>query len=95
VEIGDGEYTLGFRAHHLGLRPANEAALEVHGEVLLSEISGSESYIHIAVNTHTWVAHVHGVHRLDIGARVALYADPGNFFIFTPDGKRIDWHANA
>ena len=92
--LGDGEYVLGFRPHHLGLKPVFDSALEIHGEVLLSEISGSESYIHVAVNEHTWVAHVHGVHRLELGTQATLFADPSNFFIFRSSGERVDWHAS-
>ena len=44
--IEAGQYTLGFRPRHLQLNPINTESVKLSGEVLVTEISGSESLSH-------------------------------------------------
>jgi glycerol transport system ATP-binding protein len=84
--LPDGPYTIGFRPDHLFvLRPVPDA-VPVSGTVALTEITGSESFIHVDFAGARWVALAHGVHDLDIGQPVELYLDPGRFFVFEPGG---------
>jgi glycerol transport system ATP-binding protein len=84
--LADGGYTLGFRPDHLHvIRPVPDA-VAVHGSVALTEITGSESFIHVDFAGERWVALAHGVHDLAIGQPVELYLDPGRFFVFEPSG---------
>jgi len=59
--IPNGNYTLGFRAHHLKLDPSNADDLKLPGEVLVTELSGSESFVHVKTNEKIWVVHTHGM----------------------------------
>ncbi|HXK57340.1 MAG TPA: ABC transporter ATP-binding protein, partial [Gammaproteobacteria bacterium] len=54
--LADGPYTIGFRPHHITLAPGNAEAISVTGKVVITEISGSESVIHMRVGNDTWVS---------------------------------------
>ena len=53
--IADGPYTLGVRAHHLTFAP-RPGAVPVAAVVEVSEITGSESYIHVRHAGCRWVS---------------------------------------
>jgi glycerol transport system ATP-binding protein len=86
AELVDGPCTLGFRAHHLGLALPHPDAIKLSGHVTVSEITGSESFVHMAAADHHFVALVHGVHRYEPGARVDAYLDPRHLFVFDRAG---------
>lgn len=87
--IPDGEYRLGFRAHHLELGGGGEHAIRLDGEVTIAEISGSETFVHLAMGDHQWICQAHGVHRLDVGQAVTVSVDPRRFMLFASNGQRI------
>src|SRR5829696_3300957 len=47
ASVPDGEYTVGFRAHHLTLEPAGSHEITIASTVSVAEITGSESYVHL------------------------------------------------
>ncbi|MEQ8354580.1 MAG: ABC transporter ATP-binding protein [Kiloniellaceae bacterium] len=81
-KLSDGAYKIGIRPHHLLLRPPRGEAIEVQAAVSTTEITGSESFIHLEHDESRWVALTHGVHRVEIGDRVPVYLDPSDFLIF-------------
>jgi glycerol transport system ATP-binding protein len=85
--VPDGTYTVGFRAHHLALEPLGEGALTLPATVSVSEITGSESFIHLDAGESRFVALVPGVKRLEPGARVTAYLDPRQLFLFDASGR--------
>ena len=89
ARLGDGRYTLGFRAHHLELTKPVAPALEIAGTVSVSEITGSESFIHLAMHGHNFVALTQGIHRLEIGEALTGYVDPAHLFAFDPSGHCV------
>ena len=89
ARLGDGRYTLGFRAHHLELTKPVAPALEIAGTVSVSEITGSESFIHLAMRGHNFVALTQGIHRLEIGEALTGYVDPAHLFAFDPSGRCV------
>ena len=86
-QIADGSYQIGFRAHQLVLQKPTDHALEVKAIVATTEITGSESFVHVQVADMHWTALVHGVHHFKVGDRVTLYVDPKNFFLFDQQGN--------
>jgi len=80
--LEDGAYTIGFRPHHINLEAKNESAIKVNGKVAITEISGSESVVHVNVGSDTWVSLSHGIHRFDSGDEVELYIQIDNCFYF-------------
>jgi glycerol transport system ATP-binding protein len=84
--LADGPYTIGFRPNHLFLMRPGPEAVAVTGTVAVTEITGSESFVHVDFAGERWVALAHGVHDLDIGQPVELYLDPSRFFVFDASG---------
>jgi len=83
----DGRYTLGFRPHHLNLEKPREDAATLKAEVMVAELSGSETFVHVHFQDRVWVALAHGVHNLEVGQTVDLFLDPHRFYLFNPDGR--------
>jgi glycerol transport system ATP-binding protein len=87
VDVPDGEYTVGFRAHHLGLEPSSADSFAIPATVSVAEITGSESYVHLDVDEHRLIALVPGVKRLEPGSSVMTYLDPRHLFLFDGSGR--------
>ena len=77
-----GEYTLGFRPHHLQIQRNGKDILELSGEVTVTEITGSESFIHLRWAEHDWVAHTQGVMHFPPGEKLELYVSASNCLLF-------------
>jgi glycerol transport system ATP-binding protein len=87
--VPDGEYKVGFRAHHLGLEARGTDVLTIPGVVSVSEITGSETYLHVDAGERRFVALVPGVKRLEPGASVTLYLDAGDVFLFDASNRLV------
>jgi glycerol transport system ATP-binding protein len=85
--VPDGRYTIGFRAHHLALEPAESDGIALAGVVSVAEITGSESFVHVDTGEHRFVAQVPGVRRLEPGSAVTIYPDPRHLFVFDEAGR--------
>jgi glycerol transport system ATP-binding protein len=77
--------TIGLRASALRVvqRPGD---LALPGTVELAEISGSDTFVHVATGAGELVAQLSGVHFFDLGASVTLYLDPAQAYVFGLDG---------
>ncbi|MDQ2067037.1 ABC transporter ATP-binding protein [Xinfangfangia sp. CPCC 101601] len=84
--LQDGEYTAGFRANHLNLSKVSENALGFPCKVLVTEITGSETYLHLSYAGQRWVALVHGVQQLAAGATISIWIDPRHIYLFDGSG---------
>jgi glycerol transport system ATP-binding protein len=87
ADLADGDYVIGFRPHHLYLKPPKDSAVVLKATVAVSEITGSESYIHVDFADERWVALAHGVHALEVDDVIDVYVDPSRFFVFHTDGS--------
>ena len=82
------EIVLGIRAHEFSLAGApGRAALS--GKVELAEISGSETFIHLARDDVRLVAQVPGVHDLALNQLCTLYVRPASLYGFDRDGRLL------
>jgi glycerol transport system ATP-binding protein len=88
-KLADGLYTLGLRPHHVTPLPTDALTGEIEGRVLVTELSGSESVIHLDVGGETWVSQSHGIHPFDVGSKALLHADVDRALFFTPSGERV------
>ncbi|ASJ70570.1 ABC transporter ATP-binding protein [Granulosicoccus antarcticus] len=84
--LTDGSYTLAFRPHHISLSQSQHHTVPVNAIVGTSEITGSETYIHVSVEmggekVH-WVVLTHGVHRVSKGDALTVYLDPSRYYLF-------------
>ena len=89
AKLPDGAYSLALRPHHVLPAGRAGAAGSFTGRVLVTEISGSESVIHVATPEGTWVSHSHGVHPFAIGAEARLHADLDHALFFDSTGARV------
>lgn len=89
LEIPDGEYTVAIRPHHLSLTPGPSHTATLSVKVGSSEITGSETFIHLETGGHRWVLLTHGVHRINAGQSLNIYLDPSRFFLFGQDGALV------
>jgi len=97
--LADGTYRWGLRTNHLSLSRRRAADIEIEGVVELGEISGSETFVHVAHHGVSWVAQEDGVRPVGINEPVRVYANPGAFFVFDRAGALVaapgDGAANA
>ncbi len=87
--LPDGDYVVGIRAHDLRLAPGEVETIELVGTVDVTEITGSESYVHVHTGPLRWVALTPGVHEIAPGAPIAVHVDPARLFVFSPDGRVV------
>ena len=80
--LADGAYKIGVRPHHIQLSKPDSNSMIVMSKVSTTEITGSESFIHIERNGYKWVALTHGVHRVEIGDEIPVYLNADDFFVF-------------
>lgn len=81
-----GFYTLAVRAHHLALEPRPGASIQLEGKVEVSEITGSESFVHVLANDLRLVVLVPGVRDLPPGQSVKVHCHPRDVFLFDAHG---------
>jgi glycerol transport system ATP-binding protein len=84
----DERLTLGLRASALRLH-ARPGDLALQGVVELAEISGSDTFVHVATSWGEMVAQVTGVHHLELGSTVSLHLDPAQAYVFGADGALV------
>jgi len=84
--LTDGGYRLGFRAEHIALGVSRDTGLNFHGEVKVTELTGSESFIHVDAGHGTWVCLARGVQELVPGATVDVHIDTRQLFVFDTVG---------
>ncbi len=69
-------------------KPAGKS-MELKCTVSTTEITGSESFIHLACGDIKFVALTHGVHEVDIGAQVSVYLSQKALFVFDRNEKLV------
>lgn len=83
------DVVLGLRAHSLRLAPMHNEAFSFGAQVDLSEISGSETYVHLHRGNISLVAQLTGVHNLDLGSQCDVFCRPDDLFIFNVNGTLL------
>lgn len=89
ADLPDGTYMAGFRPNHLELEPQGADTLEFATQLTVTEITGSETFVHLDHHGERWVGLVHGVRDLSIGQPLKIYLDPAHAYIFSPDGALL------
>ncbi|RXG99042.1 ABC transporter ATP-binding protein [Bradyrhizobium zhanjiangense] len=80
--LADGAYRVGFRAHQLALANGEANRHAFHATVTVTEITGSESFVHLTRDGLNWVAVLHGVHEFEPGQTIDAVLDPNDIFVF-------------
>ncbi|HEV7345937.1 MAG TPA: ABC transporter ATP-binding protein [Devosia sp.] len=85
----DEAYTLGFQAHHLGLDRSGPAAAALTVTVTATEITGSESFIHLRFGNANWVMLAPGVQDFAVGQQIDVFLEPGRLLVFDGHGRAV------
>jgi glycerol transport system ATP-binding protein len=88
-DLPPGRYILGVRPHHFYLTRRHERDIELPGNLELTEINGSETFIHVSHGELNLVAQEKGVQQHALGSRVSMFVRPRTFYIFNADGKLV------
>ena len=83
-----GRVTVGLRASSLVLT-ARPGDMALAGQVEVAEISGSDTFVHVATPIGELVAQLTGVHQFELGTQVTLYLDPAHAYVFGADGNLL------
>jgi glycerol transport system ATP-binding protein len=87
--VPDGAYTLGLRPHFVAPRRTAAGQVPLTGEVLITELSGSESVAHFAAGGRTWVAQSNGAHPYRVGETRDFFLEVDHALYFGADGRRV------
>ena len=88
-DLAPGSYQFGMRPNHLRLQRNSAEDIEFQTTIDLIEISGSETYIHIIHNGHTWIVQQQGIHTYQMGKQVHAYINPAQLYVFDLNGHRV------
>ena len=82
ASLADGPYRVGFRAHQLEVANGIAGRHAFQATVTVTEITGSESFVHLNRDASNWVAVLQGVHEFEPGHVLDAVLDPDNVFVF-------------
>jgi glycerol transport system ATP-binding protein len=80
--------TLGVRASALRVQ-ARPGDVALPGTVELAEISGSDTFVHVATAVGELVAQLTGVHDFGLGAPITLHLNPAQVYVFDQTGALL------
>jgi glycerol transport system ATP-binding protein len=87
--LSDGAYRVGFRAHQLAIADGIAGRHAFPATVTVTEITGSESFVHLHRADANWVAVLHGVHEFEPGQALEAVLDPDDVFVFDAGGRLV------
>ena len=80
--------TVGIRGSSIRV-DARAGGVPLPGTVELAEISGSDTYVHVATAVGELVAQLTGVHYFELGEPLTLYLDPAHVYLFDITGNLL------
>ena len=80
--------TVGMRGAALRIA-AHAGDVALPGKVELAEISGSDTFVHVATAVGELVAQLTGVHYFELGAPLTLYLDAAQAYVFDASGELL------
>lgn len=89
AQLADGPYTAGFRPDHLHLTSQGAGGLHFACTLRVTEITGSETFVHLDHAGDRWVGLIHGVHHLDFGAPITVWLDAAHVYVFGENGDLV------
>lgn len=87
--LADGRYRAGFRANHLSLARHGGDAIAFGCRLAVTEVTGSETFLHLDHGPDRWVGLVEGVHDLRPGQDVTVWLDPAHVYLFDETGALV------
>lgn len=89
-----GDYTFGIRASQLSLKCKDAECESIRGEIGLTEINGSETFVHFNYGEDSLVVQENGVHAFEVGNKISVYVQPEAFYVFNSTGDLVVSPAN-
>jgi len=87
--LADGEYLAGFRPNHLELEAPDGEIMAFDTTLSVTEITGSETFVHLDHHGERWVGLIHGVRALEPGSDLRVYLDPAHVYVFETGGALV------
>lgn len=84
--LSAAQYIFGVRSNHLALNRTRAEDTEIRTKVDLSEINGSETFIHVHYENSKLVVQENGVHPRRMGKEISIYVNPSSFFCLRRSG---------
>lgn len=84
-----GEYTLGVRPHCLRMHARGDNDIRIQAAVTVTELTGSETFVHFEFDGRPWVALLHGIHQFEPSQSITLYTQPEHVMLFDSDDRRV------
>ncbi len=88
-KLQPGRYQFGVRANHLTVARSSADDVEIPATVELAELSGSETFIHVAHHGVNWVVQEEGVYSVGIGKSIRIFVNPRHLFAFDQSGDLV------
>lgn len=87
--IPEGPVTVAFHPHHLYPAPTHGGAVKLAAKTLISEIAGSESFIHVEFAGNRWVMLTRGILDIEPDHQIDIYLDTRHLIAFDADGRSL------
>ncbi len=88
-DLEDGKYIAGFRPNHLEVKCHSQNAIKFYAHLDITEITGSETFLHMTHEKDSWIGLIHGVHDLEYDCEIEVYLDTKHIFVFNTDGNLL------
>ncbi|MGM0660677.1 MAG: ABC transporter ATP-binding protein [Pseudomonadota bacterium] len=89
AQLADGDYLAGFRPNHLELESPDGDVMVFDTTLSVTEITGSETFVHLDHHGERWVGLIHGVRMLQAGMDLRVYLDPAHVYVFETSGALV------
>ena len=89
ADLPDGPCTLAHRPHHLSLAPKGAASVPLWPRVTVTEITGSETFVHLDHAGVAWTMLVPGIHAFEEGVAIEVHLDTRHLMVFGEDGLAL------
>ncbi|MFD1911131.1 ABC transporter ATP-binding protein [Halodurantibacterium flavum] len=89
ANLPDGSYRAGFRPDHLHLRAQGNDGLHFRCTLKVTEITGSETFMHLDHAGESYVGLMHGVHHLEFGQPIEVWLDAAHVHVFAESGQLV------
>jgi multiple sugar transport system ATP-binding protein len=84
--IPPGNYRLGIRPEHIGISETkSDAGISVTGQMLLTEVIGSDTIVHIDLGKNTIQSFLPGIYRNVNDKQIFIGFNPGSIYLFEQD----------
>ena len=87
--IEDASYTIAFHPHHLFRHRPGPAAVPIRAKVSVTEITGSESFVHLDFADVRWVMLTHGIEAFEPDETIEVFIDPRHLMVFDSEGRSV------